>query len=54
MIFLSGFELYSRWVPLKLTFSRISARKKALENSRSPFYGKNPLKMVNYTFFWMF
>ena len=29
----------------KLTFSKISARKKAPENSRWTFWGKNPLKM---------
>ena len=33
----------------KLTFSKISARKKAPENSRRPFQGKNPLKTGNYT-----
>ena len=38
----------------KLTFSKISARIKAPKNSRSPFYGKNPLKMGNYTIFQMF
>ena len=38
----------------KLTFSKISARKKVPENSRWPFYGKNPLKMGNYTIFGRF
>ena len=35
-------------------FSKILVRKKAPENSRSPFKGKNPLKMGNYTIFQMF
>ena len=35
----------------KLTFSKISARKKAPENSRWPFKGKNPFKMGNYSSF---
>ena len=39
---------------MKLTFSKISARKQAPENSRWPFYGKNPLKMGNYTMFGRF
>ena len=38
----------------KITFSKISARKKASENSRCPFQGKNPLKMGNYTIFQIF
>ena len=33
----------------KLTFSKILARKRAPENSRRPFQGKNPLKTGNYT-----
>ena len=35
----------------KLTFSKISAKRKAPENPRRPFKGKNPLKMGNYTIF---
>ena len=38
----------------KLTCSKISARKKAPENFRRPFQGKNLLKMGNFTIFQMF
>ena len=38
----------------KLTFPKIPARKKAPENSRGPFQGKNPLKIGDYTIFQMF
>ena len=38
----------------KLTFLKISARKKAPENPRRPFQVKNPLKMSSYTIFQMF
>ena len=38
----------------KLTFSKVSARKKVPENCRWPFSCKNPLKIVNYTIFYMF
>ena len=38
----------------KLTFSKISAGKKAPENSMSPFQGKNQLKKGNYSSFQLF